>query len=264
VGDRAARLKSPNDEIPLPDPLPERERGQILPDFLPQHLVQTPSSGYKWGMTSPFIAASVLAADFGRLDDDLSAMDAAGVDLFHWDMMDGHFVPNISFGPAVMKALRGTTKKPFDVHLMVTNPIQWIDAVIDAGADHISFHVEAVADPMLLIKKIKDKNIGVGLALNPDTIIDNIASEIFTELNRVVVMTVNPGFGGQKFIDQSMKIKMIRAQYPHLDIMVDGGVNIETAAIVIEAGATTLVTGSALFNASDKAKFISTIKGGVQ
>jgi len=215
-------------------------------------------------MNSPFIAASVLAADFGRLVDDLSAMDHAGVDLFHWDMMDGHFVPNISFGPAVMKALRTTSAKPFDVHLMVTNPIQWIDAVNDAGADNISFHIEAVADPMLVIGKIKDKKIGAGLALNPDTIIDTIAPEIFAQLNRVVVMTVNPGFGGQKFIDQSMKIKQLHERFPHLDIMVDGGVNIETAAIVLDAGATTLVTGSALFNAADKQKFIATIKGGVQ
>lgn len=212
-------------------------------------------------MTSPFIAASVLAADFGRLGDDLSAMDAAGVDLFHWDMMDGHFVPNISFGPAVMKALRPVSAKPFDVHLMVTNPIQWIDAVADAGADNISFHAEAVADPLLVIQKIKDKKIDVGLALNPDTVIDTISPEIFALLNRVVVMTVNPGFGGQKFIDQSMKIKMLRDKFPALDIMVDGGVNIETAPIVVEAGATTLVTGSALFNSSDKKKFVSAVKG---
>lgn len=212
-------------------------------------------------MTFPSIAASVLAADFGHLFDDLSAMDQAGVDLFHWDMMDGHFVPNISFGPAVMKALRKVSKKEFDVHLMVTNPVQWIDPVIDAGAECISFHIEAVADARPLIEKIKSAKVKAGLAINPDTTLDTIDSEILSVLDRVIIMTVNPGFGGQKFIDQSMKIKMLRQKFPKLDIMVDGGVNLETASVVTNAGATTLVTGSALFQAKDKQEFITRIKG---
>lgn len=212
-------------------------------------------------MNSLHLAASVLAADMGYLGDEITALTAANIDIFHWDIMDGHFVPNISFGPMVMKALRPLSDKIFDVHLMVSNPIQWIDSTADAGADYISFHIEAVADPMIVIKKIKDHHVKAGIAINPDTTIDTIPDAVFAEIERVIIMTVNPGFGGQKFIDQTMKIKALRARFPDLDIMIDGGVNLETAPLVIEAGATTLVTGSALFNADDKQEFIAAIRG---
>jgi ribulose-phosphate 3-epimerase len=212
-------------------------------------------------MNSPKIAASVLAADYSRLHDEISSMVSAGVDLFHLDIMDGHFVPNISFGPAFVKALRKVTDKIFDVHLMVSNPIQWIDAFSEAGADSITFHIEAVADPMPVIAKIKQKDIIVGIALNPDTTIDTIDQNIFNEIDRVLVMTVFPGFGGQEFIDQSMKVKQLREKYPHLDIMIDGGVNNENAAMLVKAGAKTLVSGTALFAAKDRKEYIAQLKG---
>lgn len=213
-------------------------------------------------MTFPRIAASVLAADFGRIHDDLSAMVAAGVDLFHWDIMDGHFVPNISFGPAVVGALRGHFKQEFDVHLLVSNPVQWIAPVADAGADNISFHIEAVTDALPVIEKIKRHGIKAGLAINPDTTLDTIDPAVFEALDRVIIMTVHPGFGGQTFIDQSMKVQMLRQRYPQLDIMIDGGINRDTAPGVVQAGATTLVSGSALFGASDKQGFVTALRKG--
>lgn len=213
-------------------------------------------------MTFPLIAASVLAADFGHLHDDLSAVERAGVDLLHWDVMDGHFVPNISFGPAVIASMRKATDIFFDVHLMVQDPAKWIDPVIDAGANAVSFHAENDGDLFALVDRIKRRNIAAGLAINPGTSLDAIDPALLGMMDRVIVMTVAPGFGGQKFIDQSEKIAALRARFPELNIVVDGGVNTDTAAIAIAAGATTLVTGSALFHAADRAAFIAQIKQG--
>jgi ribulose-phosphate 3-epimerase len=207
------------------------------------------------------IAASILAADYSRLADEISAMVAAGVDLFHWDIMDGHFVPNISFGAGIVKACRKVTDKIFDVHLMVNHPMDWIDMFSDAGADSITFHVEAVSDPLRVIEKIQQKNIIVGMALNPDTGLKNIDAEIFQALDRVLVMTAQPGFGAQEMIDQTTKIKELRTRFPSLDIMVDGGVNAENARDLVKAGATTLVSGNALFKSSDRKNYIAQLKG---
>ncbi len=201
-------------------------------------------------MTSVRIAASVMAANFARLEDDLREIERVGVDLFHWDIMDGHFVPNLTFGPAIMRDLRKVTTLPFDAHLMVTNPSSWIDAFAEAGADSISIHLESTGDLAGNLKKIRDRKLGAGLVLNPETPFEAIAAETFALLDRILIMSVKPGFGGQDFIDVTDKIRKAAAlkhQFPALDIMVDGGINNETAPRAIAAGATTLVSGSALF-----------------
>jgi ribulose-phosphate 3-epimerase len=253
--------------VPHPNLLPKGEgTKQKSPQKPCLPLARAGQYRYTHRMNSPAnlprIAASVLAANSGRLADELSAMTDAGADFFHWDIMDGHFVPNLSFGPHIVKNLRPLTNKIFDVHLMVNHPSDWIDAFADAGADCISFHTETVADTFKLIEKIKARDIIVGLAINPDTNLNTIDDDVFKEIDRVLIMTVRPGFGGQEFIDQSAKIKTIHAKYPKLDIMVDGGINLETAPIVLAAGATSLVTGSALFNAPDKKEFIAQLKAG--
>jgi ribulose-phosphate 3-epimerase len=215
-------------------------------------------------MSSLLIAASVLAADPACLGDEIGALEAAGVDLFHLDIMDGHFVPNLTFGPHVVKALRKFSAKEFDVHLMVTDPAQWIDAFADAGANAITFHAEVVTDIAALAQTIRAKNIKAGLAFNPATPITSIDEKIFALIDRVLIMTVNPGFGGQAFIDQSDKINQVAALQKKydFDIMVDGGITLETAKIVAAAGANLLVSGNALMKSADRAAFIAQMKQG--
>lgn len=217
-------------------------------------------------MLSVSVAASLLAADPARLGDEIKALTAAGTDIFHWDIMDGHFVPNMTFGPHVVKGLRAATHKEFDVHLMVTDPAQWIDPFIDAGADAISFHAEIVTDIAAFAQHLHSKNIKAGLTFNPGTNIDSVDETVFAHIDRVLVMTVNPGFGGQSFIDQSEKITQLnRLQQKHkFSIMVDGGINLETAKIVTAAGATELVSGSALMKSNDRATFIRKMQQGAQ
>lgn len=190
-----------------------------------------------------------MAADYSRLGDDVRAMDRAGADLFHWDIMDGHFVPNITFGVDAVKHCRSLSDKEFDVHLMVLNPVAWTEHFIKAGADNITVHVES-KDYRTAIHAIKAADKKAGLALRPNTSLEDVPDDLWAELDRILIMTVQPGFGGQTFIDQSEKIRKAaqkRTRYPKLDIMVDGGINPDTAPTVIAAGATTLVSGSALF-----------------
>jgi ribulose-phosphate 3-epimerase len=217
-------------------------------------------------MTSVRIAASVMAANFARLEDELREVERAGVDLFHWDIMDGHFVPNLTFGPAVLRDLRKVVTLPFDVHLMVTTPEKWIAAFAEAGADSISIHLESEGDLAGNLKKIRDKKLQAGLVLNPETRFNAIAPEIYPLLDRILIMSVKPGFGGQNFMDVSDKIAAAAAlkhSFPKLDIMVDGGINTETAPRAIAAGATTLVSGSALFG-GDFGQLFPQIKGGAR
>lgn len=205
-----------------------------------------------------------MAADATRLGDAVRALTAAGIDIFHWDIMDGHFVPNMTFGPSVVKALRPVTDVHFDVHLMVTNPEKWIDGFADAGADCITFHVEVNSDIPALAAKLKSRNIKVGLAFNPATPLSSVAPEMFAHIDRILIMTVNPGFGGQAFIDQSDKIRAaaeLKKQFPQLDIMVDGGINTETGKTAAQCGATSLVSGSALMNSPSHKDFIDTLRG---
>lgn len=205
-------------------------------------------------MTSPRpvrIAPSILSADFARLGEEVRAIDEAGADWIHVDVMDGHFVPNISFGPAVMKAIRPVTAKPFDVHLMIAPVDPFIDAFAAAGADIISFHPEAGPHPHRTVQAIKAHGIGAGIVLNPGTPV-TVLEPLIDLVDLVLVMSVNPGFGGQAFIgSQLCKISAIRAMIDatgrDIALEVDGGVDAATAPRVIAAGADVLVAGTAAF-----------------
>lgn len=215
-------------------------------------------------MKSLSLAASVMAMNHSALGDEMRASDAAGIDLFHWDIMDGHFVPNMTFGAAALRDLRSVTNKEFDTHLMVTNPAQWIDDFAKAGSNAITFHAELDdLDIIALAQKIRAHGIQAGLAFNPDTPLDHVPQDVFAHIDRILIMTVFPGFGGQAFIDQSAKIQqavLLKQRFPHLCIAVDGGINLDTAPIAIKAGADLLVSGSALNKASSQADFITAIK----
>lgn len=197
------------------------------------------------------ISPSLLSCDFTCMGEESDAMKTAGADMLHLDIMDGHFVPNITFGPPVVAALRKTSTLPFDVHLMITNPFDYIDAFAKAGASIITFHVESDSDINETISKIKANGIGCGLVLKPETPVSGL-EKYLPDLNMVLVMTVEPGFGGQKFMpDMLRKIERIRSLAPDLDIEVDGGIDATTAPLVVNAGANVLVAGSALFSQPD-------------
>jgi ribulose-phosphate 3-epimerase len=195
------------------------------------------------------IAPSILAADFAKLGEEVRAVDAAGADWIHVDVMDGHFVPNISFGPDVMKAVRGYTKKPFDVHLMIAPCDPYLEAFAKAGADGITVHVEAGPHIHRSLQAIRTLGKRAGVTLNPGTPIESI-EPVIDLVDLVLIMSVNPGFGGQKFIPGALeKLRKARALAGGrpIDIEVDGGVTAENAADVARAGANALVAGSAVF-----------------
>jgi ribulose-phosphate 3-epimerase len=199
------------------------------------------------------IAPSILAADFARLGEEVRAVEAAGADYLHMDVMDGRFVPNITIGPPVVAAIRKVTKLPIDVHLMIVEPERYVDAFAQAGADLISVHLEGSAHLHRTIEQIRAAGKKASVAVNPHSPIDGL-DVVLPELDMVLLMTVNPGFGGQKFIEAVIpKIRALRAEIDRrglaTEIEVDGGIDADTAPVVVAAGATVLVAGSAVFHA---------------
>jgi len=199
------------------------------------------------------IAPSILTADFNHLGGAIEAAQAAGVDWLHLDVMDGHFVPNLTFGPLVAAAARAATTLPLDVHLMVAQPERLLDAFIAAGADRISVHIEACVHLQRVVQQIKEAGVCAGVALNPATPL-HLLEEILPDLDQVLLMSVNPGFGGQEYIPASTtKVQRLAATLAErglqgMEIIVDGGVKPHNAAAIASAGATVLVVGSAIFN----------------
>ncbi len=210
------------------------------------------------------ISPSILSADFSKLGEEIRKVDEAGAEMIHIDVMDGHFVPNLTFGAPVVTSLRKVSKKVFDVHLMVQNPQDYIVSFANAGADIFTFHVETAPHLHRIIQNIKENGMKAGIALNPGTPLSTI-TEILSEVDMVLLMTVNPGFGGQKFIPSVLKKikalkKMIVEENLHVDIQVDGGINKETASQVINAGANILVAGSAIYGSDDIKKSIEELR----
>lgn len=207
------------------------------------------------------LAPSILSADFSNLLGDIKKVEEAGCDMLHIDVMDGHFVPNITIGPLIMESIKGKTVLPFDVHLMIENPDKYIPQFAKAGADIISVHSEACIHLHRTIQLIKDQNIGAAVALNPATPL-NVIEHVLEDLDMVLIMTVNPGFGGQGFIESSIRKienlrKMIEDRGLNIDIQVDGGIKVENVKRVIDAGANIVVAGSAIFNSEN---IIETVK----
>ncbi len=210
------------------------------------------------------IAPSILSADFARLEQEIKAVEVAGADWIHIDVMDGRFVPNITIGPVVVKSIRKTTNLPFDVHLMIVEPEKYIDDFIDAGADIITLHFEACTHIHRAVEYIKSKGKCAGVSINPATPVE-ILSEILPFVDLVLIMSVNPGFGGQKYIPTStQKIAKLKKMIENLElkplIEVDGGVTVENAKEIKDAGANVLVAGSTVFNSENYEETILKLK----
>ncbi len=210
------------------------------------------------------IAPSILSADFSQLAEQVKLVEDAGAQYLHLDVMDGHFVPNLTFGPLVVSALRPHSGLFFDAHLMIEQPERYVEAFVKAGADLITIHAEACPHLHRSIQQIKELGVQVGVALNPATPLGCL-EYVLSELDLVLIMTVNPGFGGQRFIPEVLpKIALLRQMIQErglaTDLQVDGGVNLDTVEAVVKAGANVLVAGSAIFQAPDVAQAVKSLR----
>ncbi len=210
------------------------------------------------------VAPSILSADFARLGDEVAAVERAGADLLHIDVMDGHFVPNLTVGPPIVEALKKVTKLPLDVHLMITNADAFIPDFAEAGADYLTVHVEACPHLHRTIQSIKERGVKAGVTLNPATPIQSI-QDILPDVDLVLIMSVNPGFGGQRFIPSVLsKVTVARTMLDRIKstalLEVDGGIKIDNVAQVVAAGATVLVAGSAVFSSPDYGATIAALR----
>ncbi len=208
------------------------------------------------------IAPSLLACDFARLDGEIRDVEAAGADVLHVDVMDGHFVPNITIGPAVVRAISGSASVPLDVHLMIEEPQRYFRDFIEAGADMVTFHVEIDISHVELAERIREAGAIPGISLNPATPAGAL-EPVRDAVDLVLVMTVNPGFGGQEFMSEVLpKINEIKEMMPpHVTVSVDGGINEQNAARVVDAGADMLVAGTAVFSKKDRVAAIRRLRG---
>ena len=207
------------------------------------------------------IVPSVLSADFARLADEIAQVESAGVNIVHLDVMDGHFVPNITIGPPVIAKLRKYSRLVFDSHLMISEPARYAECFAEAGANHITFHVEATGEPEKLIDRLHELGCTAGICLNPETPVESIEA-VAPLCDMVLVMTVRPGFGAQQFMPEAAK-KVIRVRElvgPEIRIEVDGGIDSQTTPIVVSYGADTLVAGNAIFSKSDRTRAINALR----
>ncbi len=207
------------------------------------------------------IAPSILSADFAKLADEIAVVESAGVNIVHLDIMDGHFVPNITMGPPVVGKLRKVSNLVFDCHLMISEPAKYAEAFVEAGADHITFHIEVVDEPKELVKQLHKLGVTAGISLNPETDVKAI-EKVAPVCDMVLVMTVHPGFGGQKFIAEAAKkiVEVREIVGSEVRVEVDGGISVENAPVVVSYGADTLVAGNAIFSKSDRVAAISAIQ----
>ncbi|MBD0305285.1 MAG: ribulose-phosphate 3-epimerase [Nitrospiraceae bacterium] len=214
------------------------------------------------------IAPSILSADFARLAEEVACVEQGGADLLHIDVMDGHFVPNLTVGPPIVAALRKVTKLPLDVHLMITNPDAFIAELAEAGADYITVHVETAPHLHRTVETIKERGVRAGVTLNPATSLTAV-EEIIADIDLLLIMSVSPGFGGQHFIPSTLgKIERARRLLDdtgsHADLEVDGGVKVDNAERIIQAGADILVAGSAIFSSQDYRATIAALRQSAQ